>query len=748
LSSELLPSSYKIIRKDRSLGGGGVFIGFRDSLVISELSNQSSEAEMVWAKLQIPNNKPLCLCSFYRPPNNNVTPITMLNNFLSDMSQNESPQMPQILLAGDFNLPNITWLDGIGQISPSPTYGTEVNQSLLETINEFGLGQLVTDPTRGENILDLIFSTHPESVSNIEVIPGISDHEAVYCELNLDNRPESDDIGHPIFLYDRGNMAQLKADMSEFQNTFLSSDPYSNSIQENWDNFKQAINNAITSNIPQTMSRPSKELPWINHSIKKQMKQRKKLYNKAKRLQTEEAWLNYRTTKNNVTNLIREAHKKYQNKMFSDNGGINYKKFWRYVKTIRKDTHGVAPLKKETSLVYHSKDKAEILNKQFQSVFTKENLSNIPECSELPITPLLNVAISEDGVKKLLFTLDPSKSYGPDNIPARILKHCCDEVSPILTVIFTQSLTTGNLPEDWLTANVTPIFKKGNRADPSNYRPISLTSICCKLLEHIIYHCVMEHLTAHEILTDKQYGFRPNHSCETQLLNIVEEIQLAMDHHFSVDLIFIDFKKAFDTVPHERLMKKLHHYGIQGNLYNWIFSWLTKRTQRVVIKGHKSSYVNVSSGVPQGTVLGPLMFLLYINDITNNITSGIRLFADDCVLYRVIHSEQDNHLLQQDLNRIIQWTKQWQMSLNISKCVILTCSRSISPSEFQYYIDHETLTRTNQHLYLGVLFHSMMSFSPHINMITSNAIKSLNFVRRNLSNCDESVKAAAYLGLI
>ena len=134
----------------------------------------------------------------------------------------------------------------------------------------------------------------------------------------------------------------------------------------------------------------------------------------------------------------------------------------------------------------------------------------------------------------------------------------------------------------------------------------------------------MEYLTAHQILTDKQYGFRPNHSCETQLLNIVEEIQLAMDHHFSVDLIlFIDCKKAFDT-------KKLHHYGIQGNLYNWISSWLTKRTQQVVIKGHNSSYVNVSSGVPQGTVLGPLMFLLYINDITNNITSGIRLFADDC----------------------------------------------------------------------------------------------------------------------
>ena len=235
------------------MGGGGVFIGFRDSIIISELSNPSNEAEMIWAKLQIPNSKPLCLCSFYRPPNNNVTPITMLNNFLSNMSHNESSQTPQILLAGDFNLPSISWIDGTGQISPNPTYGTDVNQSLLESVNEFGLDQLVTEPTRGENILDLIFSSHPESVTNLEIIPGISDHEAVYCELMLNNKQESDDIVHPIFLYDRGNMTQLRSDISTFQAEFLSSDPYSNSVQENWDKFKQAINNAITTNIPQTM---------------------------------------------------------------------------------------------------------------------------------------------------------------------------------------------------------------------------------------------------------------------------------------------------------------------------------------------------------------------------------------------------------------------------------------------------------------------------------------------------------------
>ena len=262
------------------------------------------------------------------------------------------------------------------------------------------------------------------------------------------------------------------------------------------------------------------------------------------------------------------------------------------------------------------------------------------------------------------------------------------------------------------------------------------------------YREISQHLKTYQILSDKQYGFRPNHSCETQLLSVVEEIQLAMDHHLSVDLIFIDFRKAFDTVPHQRLLKKLHHYGIQENVYNWISTWLTKRTQRVVIKGHSSTYVHVDSGVPQGTVHGPLMFLLYINDITSNISSCIRLFADDCVLYRVIQSEQDHHHLQQDLNYIIQWTKHWQMSLNIDKCVILTCSRSTSPPEYHYNIDNTMLNHTSQHQYLGVLFHSQMSFSTHINNIASNATKSLNFVRRNLNNCEESVKSAAYPGLI
>ena len=172
-------------------------------------------------------------------------------------------------------------------------------------------------------------------------------------------------------------------------------------------------------------------------------------------------------------------------------------------------------------------------------------------------------------------------------------------------------------------------------------------------------------------MIDQQFGFRSGHSCEAQLISVVEDIHLAMDHSHQVDVIFIDFQKAFDKVPHHRLLNKLYHYGIRGKIHEWISTWLTQRTQRVVINGYESSFAQVQSGVPQGTVLGPLMFLLYINDINCGISSKLRLFADDCILYRSINDQNDHFHLQTDLDLIVKWTETWQMNLNIDKCAIL-----------------------------------------------------------------------------
>ena len=398
--------------------------------------------------------------------------------------------------------------------------------------------------------------------------------------------------------------------------------------------------------------------------------------------------------------------------MFTSDGEINRGKFWKYIKSIRKDQHGIAPLNVNDTVIVNSKDKAEALNCQFQSVFTHEHLSHLPSCCgpSQPVIP--DISISVDGVLNLLKTLDTKKASGPDQIPARILKLCAEEIAPILTVIFIQSLNSGFIPKDWLSANITPVFKKGDRSKPNNYRPISLTSICCKIFEHILYHHIIEHLNTNSILIDQQFGFRSGHSCEAQLISVVEDIHLAMDHSHQVDVIFIDFQKAFDKVPHHRLLNKLYHYGIRGKIHEWISTWLTQRTQRVVVNGYESSFAQVQSGVPQGTVLGPLMFLLYINDINCGISSKLRLFADDCILYRSINDQNDHFHLQIDLDLIVKWTETWQMNLNIDKCAILTCSRLLSSSTSVYTLNGQSLTRVTQHPYLGVMFDSTISFSP------------------------------------
>ena len=184
----------------------------------------------------------------------------------------------------------------------------------------------------------------------------------------------------------------------------------------------------------------------------------------------------------------------------------------------------------------------------------------------------------------------------------------------------------------------------------------------------------MDHVDAHKMLQHYQHGFRQNHSTESQLIITVEELSRALDDHHQIDLLILDFSKAFDTVPHQRLLSKIDHYGIRGNTRNWIRTWLTARTQRVVVDGEASDTIHVESGVPQGTVLGPLMFLLYINDIGDNINSSIKLFADDCLLFRKIKTSEDTKVLQKDLSQLCNWTEKWQMlfnAKNVTPCAFI-----------------------------------------------------------------------------
>ena len=281
------------------------------------------------------------------------------------------------------------------------------------------------------------------------------------------------------------------------------------------------------------------------------------------------------------------------------------------------------------------------------------------------------------GIVSLLRNINAKKASGPDGISCFVFKEAAEEIAPFLQFIFNQSLTTGQVPGDWKCANVTPVFKKGSKKEACDYRPVSLTSLPRKILEHIISHHIMGHLDAHHVLVNYQHGFRRGRSCESQLITIVELIARNLDHGKQTDVLLLDFSKAFDTVPHKRLLKKLDHYGTRGQLIKRIESWLCGRTQKVVVNGSQSSPVTVTSGVPQGTVLGPLMFLLYINDIGLQITSELGLFADDSVLYGFVNNISSAEVLQGDLNKLVVWSEKWQLAFNASKCFLLRVTRSI-----------------------------------------------------------------------
>ena len=281
-----------------------------------------------------------------------------------------------------------------------------------------------------------------------------------------------------------------------------------------------------------------------------------------------------------------------------------------------------------------------------------------------------------------------------------------------------------------------------------NYRPVSLTSVICKIIEHIITKHIRNHLDKHNILSPYQHGFRYKHSCESQLLITTHDLMKHHDKKHQVDVAVLDFSKAFDTVPHLRLLGKLRHYGIKGPILQWIDTFLRQRHQRVVVEGHSSSSVRVESGVPQGTVLGPLLFLLHINDLPENVTSSVRLFADDCLLYRTIKSIEDHLALQKDLENLVEWGARWGMKFNTDKCHIIRISRSKSPYDRFYTMAGNILKQVSSAKYLGITLEETLQWNLQVASTARKANGVLAFVRRNLKGAPRKAKEMTYTILV
>lgn len=372
------------------------------------------------------------------------------------------------------------------------------------------------------------------------------------------------------------------------------------------------------------------------------------------------------------------------------------------------------------------------MNNFFYSNFTVLDSDAEPPPINTFVNPeLSNLVLTTAEIRLILCTLNANKATGPDSLSAKLLKECAAELAPSLTALFNLSLSLSTVPDQWKAAHVTPVFKKGDKELCCNYRPISLLCIISKVLERAILTHIYDQIKP--LITKAQHGFLRGRSTATQLISFYNNVNTSLDSSIQTDTIFLDFSKAFDSVPHTLLAHKLQSFGICENLLAWFTSYLSNRTQRVVIEGQHSEWLPVLSGVPQGSILGPFLFLLYTNDIGDRLSTNttISLFADDAKISRPIYSFQDCETLQSDLFALELWSDTWLLQFNTLKCKILSFCRTLRYS-YDYQLRNEPLERVYQFKDLGVIVTSNLSWKPHVQCIVSKANRLLGLIRRTL----------------
>lgn len=629
-----------------------------------------------------------------------------------------------VFIVGDFNLPDICWFDFI-------CLGKHVNfcNAMLDFICDQGLSQCVVEPTRGGNILDLVFIRDPLLVNECNVCqPFIGcDHNSVYFNVVL---PAAAPLLPPVvepedtlcfYNYTAGDYVGL--------NTYLAAIDWSKvftnieDINASWQSFADIVHKAIELFVPVKVFDPSlsrKDIKLLPLYIRQ-------LYRKKNAI-----WRLYRQHK---TDVLRDKYKASCNKcktvytqyiINKENDLIekgNLGSFYRYVNKKLVFKSGVGVLKDNDGVfIYDDETKAKLLNEFYSSVFVSDN-NILPDfaCRVGDESELSDMQFSPDIVFKHLSKLKPKTGGGPDGLAAVFLKNVAGSLATPLSFLYNNSFESSKLPDIWKAAVVTPVFKKGSPSAVSNYRPISLTCIVCKIMESIIKDNLVAYLLSNGLITKQQHGFLSKHSTCSQLLECVNEWSIELNFRNAVDVVYIDFQKAFDSVTHSKLCYKLQSYGVSGKLLEWVTDFLFNRVQCVKVNNKLSDYIPVKSGVPQGSVLGPVLFLLYVNDIVDLFGKGlnIKLFADDVKIYAVVKDVQDANMFQAGLDALNTWSSDWQLPISFHKCSILHLGRTNNCHSYE--ISNVKLPNVKLITDLGVTVDSNLRFARHYRSIVNRA---------------------------
>ena len=737
---EIILENFKLYRNDRKTGqkGGGSCIFVHKSIDADFIPNfDAPDTTGIQTKIDGHSLKLVCI---YRSQN---LSFPYQNQLLSQISKLQINPDEECILVGDFNFTNVNWDSMTVNCNENTCNNNLILQKqYLDTFSEMGLSSVLEDGTvtrrrvvggtLQESHLDQILCSNGDTVLSAETVSpvGKSDHLGILVNIKVKNNIE-------YIKLEKQNWSKMPSEKIQ---------SYGDNI--NWEYSSEHLtSNQMCEELTTKLGTISEKVPKISIKTTKNGDLITKspwdcTQLKRKRKKKDQAWKIFENSPiaenlNCALEIQGEYEKMETEKIISHENKIvsciktNPKIFYGYLNSKRKVRESVSALKTNLGkLTTDPKHAANLLATFFSSTFTCETYGPLEEkCFKVPENFIGDLVITSEMVKKTLSKLDKSKAMGPDKIHPKLLLCLSENESFVeaVTLLFQKCYASGQIPIVWKTANVTALHKKGSKTDPSHYRPISLTCILCKVYESLIRSHVFKNIC--DQITRVQHGFMPNRSCLSNLMESFDVINDMLANGESVDIFYLDFQKAFDTVPHYRLIEKLKSFGLCSGLLNVISDFLANRTFKVVVGNSSSDSCKVTSGIPQGSVLGPLLFLLYINDLPECILNRVSLFADDLKMFGK-STEKDS--IQTDLDQLVSWQNTWLLYFNTTdhKCKVLHVGAN-NPQN-KYHLGEVELPKIESEKDLGVLISEDWTFNKHINSIVNKANSTSAWILRNV----------------
>ena len=727
-------NQYSIFRRDRQttgckkLDGGGVLIAVKNKFCAYPLPQFQSDAEDIWVAIRLDGNRLLYVCCVYLPPGDIEAHVSFSSQLDSSGSNLDNKEL---LILGDFNLSSIQWVN-VNQNNYLDPYNVESKYSqLIDNLSILNCMQFNTVLNQKNKLLDLIFCNS----TNIS--------EVNHCSSSL----VQEDVHHPTieFLYSFDDFRGLKNNNNKYLNfkkanyTLINQEISSidwinafnhGSLNTNLSIFYDNIWKIINSYVPTYLKNKYYPVYYSDHTIKV-IKEKNKLHKKWRIYKNQNDYNLFKVLRSNSKKLVDKDFKNYI-RYIEDNINSNPSKFWSY-SSLKKQNFIKIPTEVhwEDQVAKCGRDICNLFGCYFKSVFEPERfpLNNVTLSQSKYATSLCNIQLQENDVLKALQALDTKKGPGPDKLPPHFIKMCATSLSSPLTLLFNISLRLGEFPDLWKSSTVVPISKGGQKNLVKNYRPITKLSIIPKTFEKLIYNYLFSHVK--NIIIQEQHGFFSGRSLETNLFLYSEFLYANLDDRIQVDAVYTDFSKAFDKVSHNILLARLAEVGVGGSLLRWVESYIKNRTLHVSVQGFLSDSFEPSSGVPQGSHLGPLFFIIYINKIKECfLHCNFLLYADDLKIFRKIRNISDCYLLQNDLDRVSYFCNQNGLFFNLDKCLTITFTRNINKIIFNYNITQHSLNKFGNVKDLGLIFDSKLIFDIHIESVINSSLRMLGYVKR------------------